>query len=175
MAGYLVANILINIISIFAFLIDFLTYPIWYIIQRPWNETSLMEIKHARQVSSGENEVTYRSNAEEHELCKEASQNGIDTMEKMLNVLRQKYGTRPCIATREIISVETETSPDTGKVWKKYRMGDYHWLNYDQMFQRALEFGRGVYELGYPPMTKVVMYADTRGAYITQTNSILWG
>ena len=163
MAGYLVANILINIVSLFAFLVDFLTYPIWYIIQRPWGKTSLMELKYASQVSSGENEVTYRSTRGEHKLCKEAAQKGIDTMEKMLNLLRQKYGSRPCIATRQILAVENETSTDTGKVWKKYRMGDYHWITYDQMFERALAFGRGIYELGYPPTTKVVMYADTRG------------
>ena len=165
MAGHLGTNILINIISIISFIIDFITFPIWYIIQRPWTERSLMEKKHAVQVSSGKHEVTYRSLKKEHPNCIEAKQKGIDTMEKMLNLLRQKYATKPCIATRKIISMEHEKSPDTGKMWKKYNMGDYHWITYDQMFKRALAFGRGIRDLQYPPGTKVVMYADTTGKY----------
>ena len=166
MAGYLVANILITIISIVAFLIDFVTYPIWYFIQRPWKETSLMEMKHAKQVAWGENEVTYRSTKKKHQLCIEADQKGIDTMDKMLELLRQKYATRPCIATRQIVSVDKEIDSATGKVWKKFNMGAYQWITYDQMFQRALAFGRGVNQVGYPPGTKVVMFADTRGQFL---------
>ena len=163
MAGQLSTNILINLISIISFIIDFITFPIWYMIQRPWNERHLMEKKHAAQISSGKNEVTYRSTEKEHPFCREANQKGIDTMEKMLNLLRQKYATKRCIATRKIISMDQEQSPDTGKMWKKYNMGDYQWINYDQMFNRALAFGRGIRDLQYPPGTKVVMYADTRG------------
>ena len=122
-----------------------------------------MEVKHAKQVAWGENEVTYRSTKEKHDLCKEADQKGIDTMAKMLDLLHQKYGTRPCIATRQILSVDKEIDSDSGKVWNKYNMGDYQWITYDQMFQRAVAFGRGVNQVGYPPGTKVVMFADTRG------------
>ena len=122
-----------------------------------------MEKKHAAQISSGKNEVTYRSLEREHPLCLESKQKGIDTMDKMLDLLRQKYATKPCIATRKIVGMEHEKSPDTGKVWKKYSMGDYHWITYDQMFKRAIAFGRGIRDLEYPPGTKVVMYADTRG------------
>ena len=165
MSGYLIANILINAIAIIAFIIDFITYPVWCIIQRPWGKTGLMEKKFAEKISFNGTEVTYRSTEKEHPHCKEALQKGVDTMEKMLNLLREKYATRPCIATRQILGVDTETSPETGKVWKKYNMADYQWMTYDQMFQRALAFGKGVKELGYPPRTKVVMYADTRGDY----------
>lgn len=176
MAGFLVANILINLLQIFTFIIDFITLPIYCIIQRPWQQKSLMKKKYAEPVSSGENEVTYRSIEEKHGLCKEAEQKGIDTMEKMLNFLRLKFATRPCIGTRQILSVEQEVSPDTGKVLKKYNMGEYLWITYDQMFNRALAFGRGVKELGYPPKTKVVMYADTRGEYeyIPNLHSLLY-
>ena len=165
MAGFLVANILINLIQIFAFIIDFFTIPIYYVLQKPWRKTSLMKQTYAVPVDTGENEVTYRSIAKKHAFCKEAEQKQLDTMEKMLNFLRLKYGTRPCIATRKIFSVEQEVSPETGKAWKKYNMGDYQWITYDQVFQRSLAFGRGVKELGYPPKTKIVMYADTRGRY----------
>ena len=166
MAGQLSTNILINLISIISFIIDFITFPIWYMIQRPWNERHLMEKKHAAQISSGKNEVTYRSTKKKHQLCIEADQKGIDTMDKMLELLRQKYATRPCIATRQIVSVDKEIDSATGKVWKKFNMGAYQWITYDQMFQRALAFGRGVNQVGYPPGTKVVMFADTRGQFL---------
>ena len=164
MAGYLMANILINIVAIVAFLIDVITFPFWYFVQMPWKETRLMDQTHATKIdTTRKDEVLYRSNKTPHVLCKEANQKGIDTMEKMLNLLRQKYASRPCIATRQILSTENEVCKDTGKVWKKYNMGDYQWITYDQMFQRALAFGKGVCQIGYPAKTKVVMYADTRG------------
>ena len=140
MAGLYGANIVIGIIKFFAFIIDLFTFPIYFLVQQPWRKRSLMRRQRAEQVGSGDNEVTYRSIAKKHELCKEAEEKGVDTVEKMFNFLHSKYATKPCIGTRQIFSVEEEKSDETGKVLKKYNMGKYHWITYDEMFNRALEF-----------------------------------
>ena len=129
----------------------------------PWKKKSLANKKCAVKISSGDNEVTYKSIQPEQEPFKDDEANDIDTMEKMLNYVRQKFASQLCLGTRQIIRLEQETSSDEEKVWKKYSMGEYTWITYEQMFQRALAFGRGIKELGYPPTTNVIMYADTRG------------
>ena len=93
-------------------------------------------------------------------------ENGVDTVEKMFNFVCSKHQTKACIGTRHIISVDEEDHMGTGKIIKKYGMGDYNWISYENVFNRALSFGKGVKELGYSSGTKVVIYADTRGKYI---------
>ena len=163
MTGPFWVNILILLIKCVVYFFDFITFPIWYLIQRPWRLVSLMNKKLATQISASKNEVTFRSVESKTELCKEAEKKGIDTLEKMFNYIREKFKARPCLGTREIIGTETELSSDKSKMWKKYNLGEYHWLTYEQMFQKALAFGRGVRSLGYVPKTNIVIYADTKG------------
>ena len=122
-----------------------------------------MNRKGAEQIHSGDDEVTYRSLAKKAAMCEEAEKEGVDTVEKLLNFLYSKYSTKPCIGTRQILGVDHETSTETGKVLKKYDLGEYQFMTYKQMYQRALDFGKGVAELGYKPKTNIVIYADTRG------------
>ena len=129
----------------------------------PWKKEVLMKKQYAVQISSSESEVRYKSTDEKRSFWQEAEQNSIDTMDKMLNFVCKKYSSRLCLGTRQILSMKNEISPDSGKVWKKYNMGGYEWMTYDQMFQKSFAFGRGLKELGYPPKTNIIIYADTRG------------
>ena len=130
----------------------------------PWKKEVLMKKQYAVQISSSESEVRYKSTDEKRSFWREAEKNGIDTMDKMLNFVCMKYSSRLCLGTRQILSMENEISrSDTGEVWKKYNMGGYECMTYDQMFKRSFAFGRGLKELGYPPKTNIMIYADTRG------------
>ena len=106
-----------------------------------------------------------RTKAKHHHVCKELEKNGVDTIEKMFNFLHSRYAERPCVGSRQILSVEHEKSKELGKLMKKFNMGEYTWMTYDEVFNKALNFGRGLKELSYESGTKVVMYADTRGRY----------
>ena len=163
MSSPLWVNIIIFAIKCAVFLLDLITFPFWYLLQRPWRKTSMMNKKLATQISSNKNEVTFRSVEKKTKMCKEAEEAGIDTLEKMLNYIKVKYKSKPCLGTRKIISMEEELSSDKSKIWKKFNLGEYNWLTYEQMFQVALSFGRGVKSLGYPPKTNIVIYADTSG------------
>ena len=182
MADSIWIKLSIGAIRIFSFVIDILTFPLYLIIQQPWRHRYSQDYVWAAQVSSfssaSHNEVTYRSNEKKYyhkiDLCKEMEENGVDTVEKMFNFVCSKHQNKPCIGTRHIISVNEEDSMGTEKTKKKYDMGDYYWISYEHVFNRALCFGKGVKELGYDSGTKVVIYADTRGKNLVKVVYKYW-
>ena len=169
-----IASVLIAIIRCVVFIYDIITFPIYFFIQKPWELYNLKKEPWATEVSSfassSESEVTYRSTGKKYfaknKICKELEENGVDTIEKMFSFICKKYKDKPCVGTRKIHKVEERKHPDTGKVIKYYKMGDYHWQSYDQMYDRVLKFGKGIRELGYEEGTKVVIYADTRADWL---------
>ena len=168
-------KVTICVIRILFFLIDILTYPFYYIIQKPWQQGYPTGYQRATQFSMSHNEVTYRSNGKKYyykiDLCKEMEKSGVDTVEKMFNFVCTRHQNKPCIGSRQIYSVsEEEDSLLNGKRRKTYDMGMYHWITYEQVFKRALDFGKGVNELGYGGGTKVVIYAETRGKFCVHLN-----
>ena len=74
MAGFLVANILICIIQCLVFVYDIITFPVYFLVQRPWKKWALMNRKHAEVVGSGDHEITLRSVGEKYSLVLEAEQ-----------------------------------------------------------------------------------------------------
>ena len=156
-------TIILVVIKFFVYLFDIITFPVWYLLQRPWKKVSLMNKKLSVQISSNKEEIVFRSVEKKSKLCQEAQENGIDTLEKMFNYIKEKFKQRPCLGTRETVSTDEEPSSDGSKMWKKLNLGNYHWLTYEQMFQKAVSFGRGINSLGYPPKTHIVIYADTKG------------
>lgn len=165
MIGLIGISLAMGIIKALAFVTDILFYPLHCIIHRPWRITSVKKKERAVKVCLEGDEIRYRSSAKSHSICREMEERGVDTVEKMFNFLHSKYATMPCIGSRQILSVDQEKS-DSGKLMKKYNMGDYTWLTYNQMFNRALNFGRGIKELGYETGTKIVMFADTRADWL---------
>lgn len=45
-------------------------------------------------------------------------------------------------------------------------MGDYTWLSYDQVAERAHAFGKGLRALGQQPGTSIAMYGETRAEWM---------
>ena len=159
------------VIRILIFACDILTYPFYFIIQKPWKARHPVNYTWANEVSSfsssSYNEVLYRSNGKKYynkiELCKEMERSGLDTIEKVFNFICDSHQNKVCLGTRKIFRVEEKDISSNGKRHFSYEMGDYEWMTYTQMFDRALAFGRGVKKLGYNCGTKVVIFADTRG------------
>ena len=158
---------------ILIFVFDMLTLPFYFLIQKPWKNVYPDDYKWATEVSSfsstSYNEVSYRSNGKTYynkiELCKEMEQKGIDTMEKVFSFLCGLHQYKLCLGSRQILRSEVKERLKNGKCHVTYEMGEYEWMTYSQMFDRALDFGRGVESLGYRSGTKVVIYADTRGRF----------
>jgi long-chain acyl-CoA synthetase len=89
----------------------------------------------------------------------------IDTLEKMFNYCANVHSTKRCLGTRQILSEEDELQPN-GRIFKKYKMGDYKWRSYVEVEQMAQCFGRGLRELGLKPQDRIVIFAETRAEWM---------
>ena len=76
-----------------------------------------------------------------------------------------KYGNTPILGTREIIAELDEVQPN-GRMFKKFALGDYRWITYDELDSTADYFGRGLRNLGLEPREKICVFADTRAEWM---------
>ena len=150
------------------FIWDFVTYPIYFLIQQPWRQTQKIKKTRARIVTNQAKEVTIRAVPftikikEELKACPEA----ITTMEKLWNFSMMKFGTKRALGSREVLG-EVEEKQSTGKMFTKFQLGDYSWISYQDLNTRADNLGRGFRELGAEPRGKVVVYANTCAEWMT--------
>ncbi|XP_072286216.1 long-chain-fatty-acid--CoA ligase 4 isoform X2 [Pyxicephalus adspersus] len=90
---------------------------------------------------------------------------GADTLEKLFQHAVAKFGTKDCLGTRELLSEENEKQPN-GKVFKKLILGDYRWLNYEEVNTRVSNFGSGLAALGLKPRSTVAIFCETRAEWM---------
>lgn len=92
-------------------------------------------------------------------------QPGMDTLDKMLEHSVGRFSHRQCLGTRELISEEDEQQSN-GKVFKKVVLGEYCWLNYEEMLSAASQFGSGLASLGQQPKNNVAIFCETRAEWM---------
>lgn len=116
-------------------------------------------------------QVTYRCTdlPKEHHI--RMLQNNIDTLEKMFSYVVKIHNTKRCVGTREILSEEDEVQSN-GRVFKKYRMGEYKWLSFFEAEMQSRNFGRGIREIGIQPREKVVLFAETRAEWMIAAHGL---
>lgn len=116
-------------------------------------------------------QITYRSIdiPKEHHI--RMLQNNIDTLEKMFSYVVKIHTTKRCVGTRQILGEEDEMQSN-GRMFKKYKMGEYKWLNFFETEMQARYFGRGIRELGIPAREKVVLFAETRAEWMIAAHGL---
>ena len=78
------------------------------------------------------------------------------------------------MGTREILDEEDEVQPN-GKMFKKFILGDYRWISYEDANASADYFGRGLRALGMNTNDKICIFAETRaGQNIMQERPIIY-
>lgn len=92
-------------------------------------------------------------------------QANIDTLEKMFTYVTRVHTNKRCLGTRDILSEEDEIQPN-GRVFKKYKMGEYKWNSFVEVERMAASFGRGLRELGQQPLQNIVIFAETRAEWM---------
>ncbi|XP_059588800.1 long-chain-fatty-acid--CoA ligase 4 isoform X2 [Alligator mississippiensis] len=95
---------------------------------------------------------------------------GADTLDKLFEHAITKYGKKDCLGTREILSEENEMQPN-GKVFKKLILGNYQWLNYEEVHQRVKHFGSGLAALGLKPKSTIAVFCETRAEWMIAAQS----
>lgn len=98
-------------------------------------------------------------------------QSNIDTLEKMFKFMATTHTTKRCLGTREVLSEEDEMQAN-GKLFKKYKMGEYSWRNYIETEQEACNFGCGVRKLGIRPKDNVVIFSETRAEWMIAAHGL---
>lgn len=119
----------------------------------------------AKPISQDDHQITYRTTEPPREIHVKILQANIDTLEKMFNYVVKIHSTKRCLGTRQILSEEDEVQP-SGRVFKKYKMGEYKWKNFIEVEKMASSFGRGLRELGQKPGKNIVIFAETRAEWM---------
>ncbi|XP_055694254.1 long-chain-fatty-acid--CoA ligase 4 isoform X2 [Lutzomyia longipalpis] len=155
----------IGAIKCLAFVCDVLTFPIYLALQRPWKRRMLSRRIKAKPINQDDTQITYRTVDPPQEVHVKMLQLGLDTLEKVFKYVVKIHTTKRCLGTRQILGEEDELQPN-GRVFKKYKMGEYKWRNFIETEQAAMCFGRGVRELGQQPKENIVIFAETRAEWL---------
>ncbi|XP_014369067.2 long-chain-fatty-acid--CoA ligase 4 isoform X2 [Papilio machaon] len=148
-----------------ALVCDILTFPIHLLLQRPWRKRALSRRIKARVIESTPTSVTVRSVSEPSDIHLRLVRDGVTTMEAMLRAAAQRWAQRPCLGTRTVLGERDELQPN-GRVFKKFKMGEFVWRSFSEVEAEARQFALGLRELGCVPRTNVVMFAETRAEWM---------
>lgn len=163
---YPLFRLLISIIYIVSHIYDYLLYPVWYIVQKPWRVIQHRKGIHSRWDKPENGEMVYHSSVEPGPVNRNLRRYNLNTLEKVFSHAVGKFNDRQCMGTREILGVENEVQPN-GKVFEKYNLGpEYHWRSYRDFGDQAEKFGRGLREIGVEAKQRVAMYAETRAEWL---------
>lgn len=155
----------IHAIKALSYVYDLLTFPVFLILQRPWEKRKASRRIKARPVSKSEHSITYRSVDPPRSIHILLESQKIDTMEKMLKFVAREHKDKRCLGTRQILADEDELQPN-GRVFKKYKMGEYKWKSFLEVEKMASSFSRGLRELGLTVKKNIVIFAETRAEWM---------
>jgi len=162
---YPLFRILIIFIYIISHIYDYLTYPIWYFVQKPWRVRQHRKGIHSKWDEPENGEIVYHSAVEPGPVNRNLRRYNLNTMEKVFSHAVGKFNDRQCLGMREILGEEKEAQPD-GKVFAKYNLGQYLWRSYRDFGDQSEKFGRGLREIGVEAKQRVAMYAETRAEWL---------
>ncbi|XP_069748938.1 long-chain-fatty-acid--CoA ligase 4 isoform X2 [Narcine bancroftii] len=90
---------------------------------------------------------------------------GLDTLDKLFEAAVKRFKKNDCLGTREMLSEENEVQAN-GKVFKKLILGEYKWLNYEEVSQHVDLFGSGLSSLGLKAKDMVGIFCETRAEWM---------
>ena len=137
---------------------DIVTYPAYFVIQKPWIERR--KIKAVRAVQENPNDP-YSSwvRVGNPPPC---LADDCETIDDVLRASIKMYSDQRCMGVREVLKEEREEQPD-GKVFiKKILAPQYEWFTYKQVDARIDDVSRGLLFHGIKPGDRVIIFMETR-------------
>lgn len=125
----------------------------------------------AKPISSDNTQITYRTVDPPRDMHLKMVQGNIDTLEKVLKYIAETHKDKHCLGTRQLLSEEDELQPN-GRMFKKYKMGEYTWRSYVDVEKEACDFGYGVRKLGVQPKENVVLFSETRAEWMIAAHGL---
>ena len=120
----------ISAIKALSYVYDILTFPVYLILQRPWEKRKLSRRIKAKPIAKDDHTITYRSVDPPGPLHVMLERQKIDTLDKMLKWVTDMHSGKKCLGTRQILAEEDELQPN-GRIFKKVKLKrKIHKINY---------------------------------------------
>ena len=163
---YLRMDMILFVLKLVVLIWDYITYPFYGAIYKTWKKPKQGQPRSRclEKFTTDEQmvfEAPEKTNPIYMELIKSQPKTLTDAWKWAVN----KYGPKDLLGTREILKIEDEVQKN-GKMFKKYHLGDYRWVTYEDADATADYVGRGLRSLGLSRGMKVCMFADTRAEWM---------
>ncbi|XP_075734865.1 fatty acid CoA ligase Acsl3 isoform X1 [Rhipicephalus microplus] len=149
----MIFGILLRVIVI---VYDFITLPIYLIVQRPWIQMRKQSVVWGGPLLSKRDAPVVRYTPD----VMRAQFKGLETIDSFFRHAVKKYGDRPCFGTRVCKNHKYEIVD--GKRMIKYELGDYRWKTFKEADAAVEALARGLTTLGLLPYSRLVIFAETR-------------
>jgi len=147
---------------------DTLTSWAYKLIQRPAKVLESRAEDRAEltdPIQPGDTSVTYKPiPLSKNALVNEFEMSQCKTMAEVWKWSVARYRSRKLLGTRDVLGEEDEIQSN-GKAFRKLLLGEYRWLNYDEVDQMVDNVGRGMRMLGIQASQPVCLFADTRSEW----------
>ena len=142
---------------------DFATYPLYQFIYKPWIKRKENERVRSRCLSqyTTQDQMVFESPEKTRQIHMDFVKSKASTMAEAFSWAVKRYRDQPFLGTREILKEEDEVQSN-GKMFRKYHLGDYRWITYEEADSTADYVGRGMRNMGLQNGDKIAIFADTR-------------
>ncbi|GFS44188.1 long-chain-fatty-acid--CoA ligase 3 [Trichonephila inaurata madagascariensis] len=155
------AKIVVYCIKFLVLIYDILSFPIYFLIDKPWNRWKLQKIIWSKLEDDRDPYSCYVRQVHH----KKPEENGVKTMDELFRSAVEKFGERECYGVREVLGEEVEET-SSGKVFKKMNLGEYKWSRFNEINQRVDDVSKGLLSLGVRSKKPVILLAETRLEWI---------
>ena len=159
-------DMLLLIIKVIVLIWDYITYPFYQAIYKSWKIPKKNEPR-SRCLSkfTTDEQMVFEAPEKTKDIYLEFIKSQPKTLTDAWKWAVNKYGSKDLLGTREILKIEDEVQKN-GKMFKKYHLGDYRWITYEDADATADYVGRGLRSLGLSKGMKICMFADTRAEWM---------
>ncbi|XP_040580497.1 long-chain-fatty-acid--CoA ligase 4 [Lepeophtheirus salmonis] len=162
-----VAKVAVTSIQIFTHLFDLVTLPIYILAYQPWKYYLDNNRCRADTIQKDDTSLTVYSKPFSCKIREKILSDfpHIDTINNLMNHAINVHGSKQCLGTRPILSIDTVQNND-GRLLTKHELADYKWLSYNDVNEQIQSFAHGLRYLGFQPREKIVIYAETSAKWL---------
>jgi len=156
---------LLSAFKTISFIYDVITYPVYYVLQQPWNKRYNSKKMKSDITKLDDNTIVIKTLSEPSIYHLTLVKDKIDTLEKVFQYSVQKYSDSYCLGTRKILAEEDEIQKN-GRIFKKYVMGSYNWMTYKDVDTASDHFGNALISFGQKHKENIAIFAETRAEWM---------
>ena len=164
-------RLFIAIVHIIVFAYTYLTLPIYYFLQKPWEVVEEASEPRAKPVNPDDPHSPWKSIFKydyPYVLDK------VETLDEMVNHISEYFSLKNrALGSRRVLREHVVLGPDgktplriDGRAVKKRELSDYEWVSYEEMIVRKNNLARGLHLEGINRHDKLVILCETCAEYL---------